>query len=167
MTSRTGRDSPSCQRAMVQSRSERRFRYGTTCDGGGAAIKACRSARRTTVRATSSHPATRQRVDRCVRKRCKEPACDQGGDQGALRAHERSDLCKSCTNKEHCGTRERSPRERLDDRWPCAGTAEWRKIHWVRLAHSGPHPEGVRSLRRCSRRPCSLPRSSHPISPLP
>ena len=27
---RTGRDSPSCHRAMVHSRSDRRFRYGTT-----------------------------------------------------------------------------------------------------------------------------------------
>ena len=50
---RAGRDCPSCQRAMVHSRSERRLRYGTTDEPGAATARALRSARRTTVRATS------------------------------------------------------------------------------------------------------------------
>lgn len=58
-TLRTARLVPSCQRAIVHSKSDSRLRYGTTCDGGGAAARDCTSARRTTVRATSSHAATR------------------------------------------------------------------------------------------------------------
>ena len=53
-----GSASPSCQRAMVHSKSERRLRYGTTREGGGAAESAARSARRTTVRPRSRYAAT-------------------------------------------------------------------------------------------------------------
>src|SRR6202040_542949 len=52
---RLGSDSPcSCQRAMVHSRSESRLRYGTTCEPAAAAARARRSARRTSVLASSS-----------------------------------------------------------------------------------------------------------------
>src|SRR5262249_50728684 len=58
-SSRDGNEVPSCQRAIVHSRSERRLRYGTTYESSVAATSAWRSARRTTVRATSSKAAMR------------------------------------------------------------------------------------------------------------
>ena len=51
--------SPSCQRAMVHTRSESRLRYGITKESTRPAATASRSARRTVVRATSSDAATR------------------------------------------------------------------------------------------------------------
>ena len=63
LAARTGRKLPSCQRASVYTRSARRFRYGmtwlSTSQPSCAATTVSRSARRTTVRATSSAAATR------------------------------------------------------------------------------------------------------------
>ena len=53
----SSRRSASWYLAIVHNRSESRLRYGPTSEGSGAAARANRSARRTTVRARSSHAA--------------------------------------------------------------------------------------------------------------